>query len=177
MINIIFHTDKYQYKIFHLVRTWTKIRIMNLLNPVSTIMQTELITLQKNDTIAKAASIFQEYKIHHILIVDGQSLVGIVSKSDFLFFQRGFAETSKDKLVEEIRMNHFDVASIMTTGIATLSSEDKINVALEIFKENLFHAILIVDNDALVGIVTTYDILCRVGEDKEVINSYESISG
>jgi acetoin utilization protein AcuB len=61
----------------------------------------------------------------------------------------------------------------MTTGIAKLEPTDKINVAMEIFKENLFHAIPVVLDEKLVGIITTYDILSNVGKDKNVINEYE----
>jgi acetoin utilization protein AcuB len=47
----------------------------------------------------------------------------------------------------------------MTKGLAKLDPEDRINVALEIFLVNRFHAIPVVKNEELVGIVTTYDII------------------
>jgi len=37
-----------------------------------------------------------------------------------------------------------------------------VHEALEIFKENIFHAIPIVDNGRLVGILTTYDIISQL---------------
>ncbi len=165
MINISINIEK--------TSELAKKRIMNLLAPVSTIMQTDLITLRETDTIAKAADIFKSNRIHHILVAEEEKLIGIISKSDFLFFQRGFAESNQDRLVEEIRMHHYHVSKIMTTGIAKLEPTDKINVAMEIFKENLFHAIPVVLDEKLVGIITTYDILSNVGKDKNVINEYE----
>jgi acetoin utilization protein AcuB len=47
----------------------------------------------------------------------------------------------------------------MTKGLAVLESNDRIGVAIEIFKENLFHAIPIVDDEELKGIVTTFDLI------------------
>ena len=60
----------------------------------------------------------------------------------------------------------------MTTGIATLESNERINVALQLFAENLFHAIPIVDQGELVGMLTTYDIIrVLVDEDNSRIKS------
>jgi acetoin utilization protein AcuB len=47
----------------------------------------------------------------------------------------------------------------MTKGLAKLNPNDRINIALEIFMVNRFHAVPVVENDELVGIVTTYDII------------------
>ena len=55
----------------------------------------------------------------------------------------------------------------MTEKNATLRSSDRISVAIETFKENLFHAIPIVDHGKLVGIVTTHDIINCLANRKE----------
>lgn len=146
---------------------------MNLLAPISEIMNCPVISLSETDTIAQAAEIFHQKKIHHIPIVKNEELIGIISKSDFLFFKRGFLESTEDQTLENIRLHHHKVNEIMTTGIATLEPEDKINVAIAIFCENLFHAIPIVKNKKLVGIVSTYDIIKQLNDKKVVINQYQ----
>ena len=146
---------------------------MNILNPVSEIMTKNLVTLCPNASIADAAKLFSNNKIHHIPICEGKKLVGIVSKSEFLFFKRGFLDTKKDEKIEEIRMSNYQVSYIMTKGIAKLAPSSRINVALELFKENIFHAIPIVDgNETLLGIVTTYDIIKHLAQDKMAIAQY-----
>ena len=146
---------------------------MNLLNPVSEIMTSDLITLGPSASIADVASIFKQHKIHHIPIVVEDKLVGIVSKSDFLSFKRGFLGDRDDEKVEEIRQQNYEVSTIMTTGIATMEQDERINVALEIFKENLFHAIPIVNDDKLVGVLTTHDIIKTLAYDNEAYAEYE----
>ena len=48
----------------------------------------------------------------------------------------------------------------MTSQVARLSPKDSLQTAADYFRENLFHAIPIVDeNDRLVGILTTYDLI------------------
>ncbi len=146
---------------------------MNLFGPIKEIMSTEIITLEPEDSVADAGNIFHEFKIHHIPIVKEGKLVGMVSKSDFLFFKNGFLSDKIDIRIEEVRLNNYDVKDIMTTGLACLEPEDRINVALELFKENIFHAIPITKDDKLVGIITTLDIIRRIAEDQEAHQSYE----
>jgi len=145
---------------------------MNLLSPVSTIMTKKLITLSPNDTLSEVREIFSQHRIHHILIMKDNRLQGIVSKSDYLFFCKNIDEKDVDLKAEDTRHNKYKVSDIMTEGIATLNPNDKINVALEIFKENLFHSIPVKDEDAVVGIVTPYDIIKTLSEDKVATNSY-----
>ena len=52
----------------------------------------------------------------------------------------------------------------MTKGLATLSPDALLSEALELFKENIFHAIPILDDGDLVGIITPHDIICALSE-------------
>ena len=129
--------------------------------------------MKPSASIADAAAIFNEHKIHHIPVTMGDELIGIVSMTDYLFFRRGFLDNSDDQKIEDIRMNNYQVSHIMTKGIATMEATDKINVALEIFKENILHAIPIVDDGKLVGIVTTHDIIAHLAKDNEAYAEYD----
>ena len=153
-----------------------KIIAMNLLDPVSSLMTVNPIRLSPSDPLVKVKTVFEHNKIHHIPVVDEGKLIGIVSKSDFLFFKRGFNNTNVIKKMEEIRLNNYVVKDIMTKGLAKLNPGDKINVALEIFTKNIFHAIPVVDDGRLVGILTTHDIIKKLAHDKAAITEYNSIS-
>lgn len=146
---------------------------MNLLDSISEIMSTNLVTLPIGSTVADAAKIFDIKRMHHIPITDEGRLVGMVSKSDYLLFKRGFLKNEEEERAEMERMKNTTIDSIMTKGVARLHPHQKINVALEIFKENIFHAIPIIDEDKLVGIVTTYDILNRLAIDNGAVAQYQ----
>lgn len=145
---------------------------MNLLSPVSRIMTKNLVTVNPDDELVKVRDIFDTHRIHHIPVVKDKLLVGMISKSDYLFFQRGFVNKSRDLKLERFRLKNHNVKELMTSKLATMSPDQKINVALEIFKENLFHAIPVVENGALVGIVTTWDIINNIATDKVVTQKY-----
>ena len=138
---------------------------MDLLAPVSSMMTTEVKTVEPEDTMKKVEQVFRENRIHHIPVVEEGKLIGIVSKSDYLFFKRGFNDQTTDNRIDEFRLKTRKVKDIMTKGIAKLETADRIGVALEIFKENLFHAIPIVDDGKLVGIITTFDIIKKLSEE------------
>lgn len=147
---------------------------MNLLAPVSRIMTTNLVTVGPNDRITKVKEIFDQKKIHHIPVVDGTKMVGIISKQDFLYYLHGFTETGVVMGIKALESATCD--KIMTTGLAKLEPTSRINVALEVFKENLFHALPVVEGEDLVGIITTYDIISRLAEEPITLEDYKDTS-
>lgn len=117
------------------------------------------ITLDVKDKLVEVDKIFKENRIHHIPLLDDGKFVGILSKSDYLFFRRG---TSRDRSIsayDNIRLQNHETNEIMTKGVAILKSSDRISVAIELFHENYFHCIPIVEDCKLKGIVTPYDII------------------
>lgn len=128
---------------------------MNLLSNVAELMTTNLITVGPRDSLHAVKAKFDKGQFHHLPVVNGKKLLGIISKSDLLYFLEGMKEKdTNDAILQELVAE-----KIMTKGLAKVESTDRINVALEVFKVNLFHAIPVVDNDELVGILTTYDII------------------
>ncbi|NRB52790.1 MAG: CBS domain-containing protein [Saprospiraceae bacterium] len=138
---------------------------MDILAPVSSIMTTNLLTVNPKDNLKVVKEIFDGNRIHHLPVVRHKKIVGLISKTDLLYFLKG-ANPEKEKVRNEKLLDKFVAEDIMTKGLAKLESDDRINVALEVFKENLFHAIPVVDGEELKGIVTTYDIIKALSEDK-----------
>lgn len=132
---------------------------MDLSAPISSIMTRKLVTAVPNDRLTHIKEIFKNSRIHHIPVVKYTTLVGLISRVDFNHFVNGVGHAEVDQLVEQGRLNSYTAEEIMTTKLATLESTDRVNVAVEIFAENLFHAIPIVDDGELVGILTTFDLI------------------
>lgn len=139
---------------------------MNVLAPISTIMTRDLITVNPEDKLTTVKEIFEKNNIHHIPVVRFKQIVGIVSKTDFVYFVRGFTNNDEDKYVNEARLRAYRAEEIMTKGLAKVEPGDRINVALEVFRVNRFHAIPVVENDELVGIVTTFDIIKALADEE-----------
>lgn len=144
---------------------------MNLSDSISKIMTNNLITLRPNDSIAEAAKIFDTQGIHHIPVVEDRNLVGMVSKTDYLFFKRGFLDDKTDQRIEEIRMNNYELSDIMTRDLQYIKVNSPVQKALELFQKNEFHALPVMDEDQLVGLVTTFDIINKILTDQEAQSS------
>lgn len=146
---------------------------MNLLAPITTIMTKDVLTLEATAGLDKVEKIFQNNNIHHLPITEGDKMVGMISKTDFLLFKRGFFDFQVEAKYDLFRLKTHKASDIMTRGIAKLEPTDKINVALEVFKKNILHALPVVDGDQLIGIVTTHDIIKHLADDKSAINQYQ----
>lgn len=116
--------------------------------PLALIMTHDVVTAAADDTLAVARGIFLKNKVHHLPIVNGKKLVGILTTYDL------FKVTGPNKDYEKIY-----IRDVMTTHVATLEPEDKIGSAAELFLENLFHAVPIVKEGELKGIVTSFDVI------------------
>ena len=115
---------------------------------VASIMTRELITVNQDDSLQKVKDILINNRIHHVPVVDGKKLVGLVTTYDLFKLN-----------VEHKDYPNTRVGNVMTKRIATIESNFHIGTAAEVFMEHLFHAIPVVDNEELVGIVTSFDIL------------------
>ena len=117
--------------------------------PLSSIMTTDIVTVNPGDTLQTVKDILFSKRIHHLPVVDGRKLVGIITTYDLVRLDQPFSE------YENIR-----VKEVMTTKMATLEPHEKIGSAAEIFLENLFHGLPVVNEAGeLLGIVTTFDVL------------------
>lgn len=132
--------------------------------PVSMIMTAPVITLKKTDTLEKAEYLFKHNHIRHIPVVDNKKIVGMLSYTDL---QRlSFVNISEDEVAEAdtdaLVYNMFTINQIMTKNVTVISATNSIKDVAKIFTEKEFHALPVVNNNQLVGIVTTTDIIKHV---------------
>ena len=138
---------------------------LDLRAPVSSIMTTSLITIEPQETMKRVKEIFDTHRIHHLPVVSEKHIIGLISKSDVLHFIRGMHQSSYDELLENVRLERYHAEDIMTTRLAKIDVDERINVAIEVFKENLFHAIPVVKNGELAGLITTFDIIRMLSDE------------
>ncbi len=117
--------------------------------PVSTIMKTKLITASPDDSLEMIYGLMKEHKIHHVPVVEGALLVGLVTTHDLL----------RSNLKHE-EYAGVPAKQIMTKKVATVEPTSKVGTAAEIFLENRFHGLPVVNEvHELMGFVTTFDVL------------------
>lgn len=139
---------------------------MNIFAPISSLMteHANLVTVAPEEPLSKVKEIFSQHKFHHIPVVHFREIVGLISKTDFEHFMGGSSHYSEDRFVNDLRLERTTAKEIMTTRLGKVSSDDRINVALEVFLVNRFHALPVVDNGELVGIITPFDIMTALSK-------------
>jgi acetoin utilization protein AcuB len=139
---------------------------MNIFAPVSSLMTDyhKLVTVAPEDPLSKVKAIFESHNFHHIPVVNFREIVGLVSKTDFEHFMGGASHYSEDRFVNDLRLERTHVSEIMTKRLGKVAPDDRINVVLEVFLINRFHALPVVDNNELVGIITPFDIMTALSK-------------
>ncbi len=126
---------------------------MDLSASVKTIMSSDLVTVDSTTPVKVLKTKFKRRGIHHILVDDEHdNLLGIISTEDLL-------RTAHFPVKEELLL----AKHIMTVSPVKVHLDASIKSAIEIFLDNYFRAIPIVDaEEKLVGIITPYDVLAAL---------------
>ena len=127
--------------------------------PISNIMTKEVITLSCKDDLETAEQIFKKNKIRHIPVVSGDKIIGMLSYTDLLRISFADAVNEDEESVDTVVYNMFTIEQVMAKNLTTVTSTTSIKEVAEILAKKEFHALPVVDNKKLVGIVTTTDLI------------------
>jgi len=132
---------------------------MKRLEPVSKIMTNELITLSLNDDLYEAEKLFKDHHIRHIPILKERKIVGMLSHSDLKRISFLDSFDSHEAKIDNAIYKMFGIEQVMIKKLVTVNSHISIKSVAEILAKNQFHSLPVVDNEKLVGMVTTTDLL------------------
>ena len=94
-------------------------------------MTTDLKTAGPDDATTVLDEIFQQNRFHHVPIVnDEKRVVGIISKSDFLYLLRGYTVHETDRFRESAKLRGFKVKEIMHEQVVTIQDDAPIREAV-----------------------------------------------
>lgn len=127
--------------------------------PVSTIMTKNIISLNSTDKLDTAEKLFKEHHIRHIPVVDGSKIIGMLSLTDLLRISFADGAYQDESEVETIVYNMFTIPQVMAKNLKSVSTNTTIKEVAEILAKNEFHALPVIEDDNLVGIVTTTDLI------------------
>ena len=126
--------------------------------PISHIMTKTVVTVNQNDDLRKVVEKLKSNSIRHIPVVNGKEVVGIISRTDVNRLTFGALFEGQEGIDEAI-LDMLTIPQVMTSKPKTLSSETIIKDLASTFVKEEFHALPVVDNGELKGIVTTTDVI------------------
>lgn len=127
---------------------------------ISEIMTSNVITLnQFTDNLDTAEMLFKKHRIRHIPVVNGPNIVGMLSYTDLLRISFVDAIDEGNRDVDTIVYNMFTIEQVMAKNLISITSDTTIKEAAEILSKKEFHALPVIDDGELMGIVTTTDLI------------------
>ena len=115
-------------------------------------MSTDLFTVQPDDLIDLAASVMDWRHIRHVPVEDETGrLAGLVTHRSLL---RLISQGIREKAVGTLTVREVMVANPVTVSPSTITLD-----AIDLMREHRIGCLPVVENDQLVGIVTSYDFL------------------
>lgn len=130
--------------------------------PVSTLMTTSVGTTRSDASLRDVIAIMHASPFHHLPVVDGGKLAGMLSWRDLA--RAGVVGAFPGEDGARPVASALRVADIMQTELITVASTDELALAISLLAEGIFNSLPVVDGDRLVGILTTSDIMRRVLE-------------
>ena len=115
---------------------------------VHDIMQSRVITTTPRTAVAEALGVLRTRGVRHLVIVDGDALVGIVSDRDL-----------KQAGALDDRLGQWTVGEIMTRSVITIEPSAPVEDAAQLMLAEKISALPVIRAQRLVGIVTETDIV------------------
>jgi len=131
---------------------------------ISAVMTKEPVSVHPGQKPSEVRALLAEGRFHHVPVVSGERLVGIISSTDML--RLGMSTFIGDGRAFDAWLDHeYSIEQIMQKEIQTLSNKDTVRDATRMLVNNAFHSVPIVDDSSnLVGIVTSNDLLAYLLE-------------
>ena len=112
------------------------------------VMKSEVVTVGRGETVSNAAKRMREANIGCLVIVEGDSLVGIVTDRDLLIGCLGAGHNPAES----------QVSDYMSSPVITESPATEIQVAAHMMVSRKIKRLPLVDDGKLVGLVSFSDI-------------------
>ncbi len=152
-------------------------------------MAKEVVSVKRSTALTELIQIFKKYNFHTLPVVEENNLlVGIVTFEDILKVFQPYSpellsmlktiplleveEPEEDLLLADIssEMGVLVVADdLMNTQFATIDPESNVNQARSLMKLHNAARVAVVENGALVGIISLFDIILAIFKDKGLI--------
>ncbi|MDJ0710863.1 MAG: CBS domain-containing protein [Woeseiaceae bacterium] len=143
---------------------------------IEAIMSTNLITVAPDATLAEARSLMHENRIHHIPVVEGDQLVGLVTLTNVLAATDSFLREDDSR----IHAKEIGITDAMVTDVATVDISASLRHAALFLERHKIGCLPVLNTGKLVGIITDTDfvavainLLEQIEESEPVTEDYE----
>ena len=126
---------------------------------VNQIMTKQVVSLEKSFSLQDAAEKMRYEKVGCVIVTENENPIGILTERDFVV-----------KVAAEGRPLFTEISEVMSSPLIMIDHQETIWEASEMMKEKKIHKLPAKEDDKIVGIVTTTDIvrISSVGSDSQM---------
>jgi len=126
---------------------------------IAGIMSKNLVSVCMDDSLADVRHIFDNVNFHHLLVIEQDELVGILSDRDLLKALSPFMDTPSETPRDQACLNK-KVHQIMTREVISIEQDAPIYCAINLFNRHKISCLPVVDTQhKAVGILSWRDIM------------------
>jgi len=124
-------------------------------------MTAKVVTVEPDDKLSLVKEIFDNVRFHHLMVMEGGRLVGVISDRDLLKSLSPFIHTQSARERDERTLDK-RVHQIMSRKPVTAAPDVPVAVAARMMVDHNISCLPILENGKLEGIVTWKDLLRHV---------------
>jgi len=126
---------------------------------VEEIMSRKLVSVGMDDSLREIREIFEHVRFHHILVMDNDRLLGVISDRDLLKAVSPYASTQSERPRDAATLRK-RAHQIMTRKPITIAVDGTVLEAIRLFIDKKISCLPVLNHDETVaGILTWRDIL------------------
>ena len=123
-------------------------------DPLSHVITTNLKTVQISQKMSEVHRLVVENQIHHVPVVDGRRLVGMISTTDIIRLN-----------ITVSNADDWTIGKVMKKNLVTIEINDTLRKAAHLLSDGMFHSLPVIDKDNnLIGIITSTDLIRYLAE-------------
>ncbi len=127
--------------------------------PVYKIMAADPITVHEKQKLSDVHQLIVERKIHHVPVVSGRRLIGLISATDLLRVSWGDVNRQDPRQVDAL-LDTLTIRDVMQEDIVTVRRSDTVRHAAELLAHGQYHSLPVLDDTGmLAGMVTSTDLI------------------
>ncbi|MDP2154345.1 MAG: CBS domain-containing protein [Methylotenera sp.] len=109
----------------------------------------EVISIAPHRPVFDALVILAEYKIGALVVLDGESLVGIFSERDY----------AREVILKGKSSKTTEISEVMTSKVLSAKPSDTVEFAMSLMSENRIRHLPVVESDKVIGVLSIGDLV------------------
>lgn len=126
--------------------------------PISQVMKKSPVCVEMDTRLEVVRRLLEEHGFHHLPVLDGDELVGIISDRDILRLVSPFLDTAGE-MERDLEVLNKAAHQVMTRQPICVSIDDSLNTVIDWMTKVSISCMPVLDNGQLVGIITWRDLV------------------